>query len=129
MFAARLATVGLCAALLFAPCQAHADDAASPDPIGDFTDGVFLRSRDGGIVLFPGGRLQIDSAFFRQQTPKSGAFVRRARVELRGWFGATLLLRRLGRLRARAALPAPTSRRARSPPPTNTSPSRRSAIG
>ena len=49
---------------------------------------MFLRSRDGAIVLFPGGRLQIDSAFFRQQTPKSGAFVRRARVELRGWFGS-----------------------------------------
>ena len=48
---------------------------------------MFLRSRDGAIVLFPGGRLQIDSAFFRQQTPKSGAFVRRARVELRGWLG------------------------------------------
>ena len=59
----------------------------STDPIGDFSDGVFLRSRDGAIVLFPGGRLQIDSAFFRQQTPKSGAFVRRARVELRGWLG------------------------------------------
>ncbi len=86
MFAARLATVGLCAALLFAPTGARADDAPL-DPIGDFADGVFLRSRDGAIVLFPGGRLQIDSAFFRQQTPKSGAFVRRARVELRGWLG------------------------------------------
>jgi phosphate-selective porin len=87
MFAARLATVGLCAALLFAPMPAHADDAASTDPIGDFADGVFLRSRDGAIVLFPGGRLQIDSAFFQRQTPKSGAYVRRARVELRGWLG------------------------------------------
>jgi phosphate-selective porin len=87
MFAARLATVGLCAALLVAPTRARADDGASPDQIGDFTDGLFLRSRDGAIVLFPGGRLQIDSAFFRQQTPKSGAFVRRARVELRGWLG------------------------------------------
>jgi phosphate-selective porin len=86
MFAARLATVGLCAALFFASPRARADDAPL-DPIGDFTDGVFLRSRDGAIVLFPGGRLQIDSAFFRQQTPKSGAFVRRARVELRGWLG------------------------------------------
>jgi phosphate-selective porin len=87
MFAARLATVGLCAALFVAPRQARADDAPSIDPIGDFTDGVFLRSRDGAIVLFPGGRLQIDSAFFSQQTPKSGAFIRRARVELRGWLG------------------------------------------
>lgn len=87
MFAARLATVGLCAALLYAPTRARADEAASTDPIGDFTDGVFLRSRDGAIVLFPGGRLQVDSAFFQRQTPKSGAFVRRARVELRGWLG------------------------------------------
>jgi phosphate-selective porin len=102
MFAARLATVGLCAALLVVPRRARAEDARAEDaragdaragdalptdPIGDFSDGVFLRSRDGAIVLFPGGRLQIDSAFFRQQTPKSGAFVRRARVELRGWLG------------------------------------------
>ena len=86
MFAARFATIGLCAALLFAPTRARADDAPL-DPIGDFADGLFLRSRDGAIILFPGGRLQIDSAFFRQQTPKSGAFVRRARVELRGWLG------------------------------------------
>ena len=86
MFAVRLATVGLCAALLFAPTPARAGDPPL-DPIGDFADGVFLRSRDGAIILFPGGRLQIDSAFFRQQTPKSGAFVRRARVELRGWLG------------------------------------------
>ncbi len=86
MFAARLATVGFCAALLFAPTRARADEAPL-DPIGDFADGVFLRSRDGAIVLFPGGRLQIDSAFFREQSPKSGAFVRRARVELRGWLG------------------------------------------
>jgi phosphate-selective porin len=87
MFAARLATVGLCAALLLGPTRARADDPASTEPIGDYADGVFLRSRDGAIVLFPGGRLQIDSAFFRQQTPKSGAYVRRAQVELRGWLG------------------------------------------
>jgi phosphate-selective porin len=87
MLAARFATVGLFVALLFAPARARADDPASADPIGDDADGVFLRGRDGTIVLFPGGRLQIDSAFFRQQTPKSGAYVRRARVELRGWLG------------------------------------------
>jgi len=87
MLAARLATVGLCAALLFASARVRADDPASTDPIGDDADGVFLRSRDGAIVLFPGGRLQIDSAFFRQQTPKSGGYIRRAQVELRGWLG------------------------------------------
>ena len=87
MFAARLATVGLCAALLLAPARARADDPASTDPLRDDADGIFLRSRDGAIVLFPGGRLQIDGAFFQQQTPKSGAYVRRAQVELRGWLG------------------------------------------
>jgi phosphate-selective porin len=87
MFAARLATVGLCAALLLGPRRARADDPVSTDPVGDDADGVFLRSRDGAIVLFPGGRLQIDSAFFSQQTPKSGAYIRRARLELRGWLG------------------------------------------
>ena len=129
MFAARLATVGLCAALLFAPTAgARRRRPRSADPIGDFADGVFLRSRDGAIVLFPGGRLQIDGAFFRQQTPKSGAFVRRARVELRGWLGPLSTSTSRATSRPRPP-PAPTSRRAPSPPPTSTWRSRRSATG
>jgi phosphate-selective porin len=90
MHAARLASAGLCAALLAQTVAARADaeGAAAPvEQIGDDADGVFLRSRDGAIVLFPGGRLQVDAAFFQQQTPKSGAYLRRARLELAGWLG------------------------------------------
>ena len=87
MFAARLATVGLCAALLFAPTRARADDAPRGSDSGTSQTGCSCAAATARIVLFPGGRLQIDSAFFRQQTPKSGAFVRRARAELRGWLG------------------------------------------
>ena len=89
--AARLATAGLCVALFSSASAARADDAPPPlpalDPIGGFPDGIFLRTRDGEIVLYPGGRLQVDGAFFPRQTPKSGVFIRRARVELAGWFG------------------------------------------
>jgi phosphate-selective porin len=91
--ARRLASVILCAAL-FASAAARADEAATPttaDPIGSmggFSDGLYLQTRGGQIVLFPGGRLQVDSALFPRQNPKSGVFVRRARVELRGWFAS-----------------------------------------
>ncbi len=89
--AARLATLGLAAALLALAPPARADDTPAPagaaEPIDAFSDGIFLRSRDGEVVLFPGGRLQVDGAFFPRQTPKSGIFIRRARVELRGWLG------------------------------------------
>ena len=37
--------------------------------------------------MFPGGRVQVDAAAFPRQTPKSGAYIRRARVELTGWLG------------------------------------------
>jgi phosphate-selective porin len=90
MHAARLASAGLCAALLAQTAAARADErgpVASAEQVGDDADGVFLRTRDGAIVLFPGGRLQVDSAFFQQQTPKSGAYIRRARLELAGWLG------------------------------------------
>jgi hypothetical protein len=50
-------------------------------------DGLSWRSRGGELALFPGGRLQVDGAFFPKQNPKSGVFIRRARVELRGWVG------------------------------------------
>ncbi len=88
--AARLAPLCLCAALTLA-APARADEPAVPAPpadaAGDVTDGLFLQSRDGQVVLFPGGRLQVDGAFFPRQTPKSGLFIRRARVELAGWLG------------------------------------------
>src|SRR6185312_7522060 len=80
MPAARLASVFLCAALFALPPAAHADETApiawtkpgsarqspsrggagtlpgSPDTIdavGSFTDGIFLRSGDSELVLFP----------------------------------------------------------------------------
>jgi phosphate-selective porin len=88
--AARLAAVGLCVAFLASVAPARADEAAAPapiEPIGGFSDGLYLATHDGQIVLFPGGRLQVDGAFFPRQTPKSGVYLRRARVELRGWLG------------------------------------------
>jgi hypothetical protein len=77
MYAARLATVGLCAAALFAE-RARA---------GDVPPGLALRTAEEGIVLFPEGSLQVDGAFFPRQTPKSGVFLRRARVGVGGWLG------------------------------------------
>jgi phosphate-selective porin len=91
--AARLASVVFCAALLVSAAAARADEGATPPPndstsIGGFSDGLYLQTRGGQIVLFPGGRLQVDSALFPRQNPKSGVYVRRARVELRGWFAS-----------------------------------------
>ena len=114
--AARLAAVVLCAALVASSAPARADDGAttrpldawtepgsartspsrggpgtlpgSPDRIGGFSGGLYLQTPGGQVVLFPGGRLQVDGAFFPRQNPKSGVFVRRARVELRGWLAS-----------------------------------------
>jgi hypothetical protein len=88
--AARLVALGLCAAFVALSLPARADGGAAPpplDPIGGFSDGLYLRTGDGQIVLFPGARLQVDSAIFPRQTPKSGVYLRRGRVELRGWLG------------------------------------------
>ncbi len=91
MLAARLALAGLFVASSFAggaaQAEARAEEAPTPDLLGGYPDGLFLRTRDSGIVLLPGARLQIDGAFFPRQDPKSGLFVRRARLELRGWLG------------------------------------------
>lgn len=86
--AARLASVAFCAALLASAAAARADEPRTTppsDPIAGFTDGVYLQTRGGQIVLFPSGLLQVDSALFPRQNPKSGVYLRRARVELRGW--------------------------------------------
>ncbi|HEY6476216.1 MAG TPA: porin [Polyangia bacterium] len=93
--AARLAAIVLCAGLLALESAARADSedatsgapATAIDPIGGFSDGLYLQTRDGQIVLFPGGRVQVDGAVFPRQNPKSGIYLRRARVELRGWLG------------------------------------------
>ncbi len=82
MLAARLATVGLCAAALSAGRPARAEEAASAA-----SGGPSLRTAGDEIVLFPTGSLQVDGAFFPRQTPKSGLFLRRARVGVAGWLG------------------------------------------
>ena len=76
------------AALALAPAADVDPPPASADrPPGSSTDPLFLRSAGGEVVVFPTARLQIDAAFFPRQTPKSGAFVRRAQVGLAGWLG------------------------------------------
>jgi Phosphate-selective porin O and P len=104
MPAARFATVGLCAALLLAGA-ARADLGAPPPAAGapegegpaaapvapphadGSGDDLSLRTPGDQIVLTPAGSLQVDGAFFPRQTPKSGVFLRRARVGVTGWLG------------------------------------------
>jgi len=57
-----------------------------PNIVG-FSDRLYVRSPGGEVIVFPGGRVQVDAAAFPRQTPKSGAYIRRARVELTGWLG------------------------------------------
>jgi hypothetical protein len=64
-----------------APGAAH-----SADTVG-FSDRLFVRTPGGEVVLFPGARVQVDGAAFPRQNPKSGVYLRRARVELTGWLG------------------------------------------
>jgi len=56
------------------------------DTVG-FSDRLFVRTPGDEVIVFPGARVQIDGAAFPRQTPKSGVYVRRARVELTGWVG------------------------------------------
>jgi phosphate-selective porin len=83
MAAVRPVTVGLVAALLCLPAHARAD-AGAPALTAD---GLSWQTPGRELTLMPGGRLQVDGAFFPRQTPKSGAYLRRARLELRGWVG------------------------------------------
>jgi hypothetical protein len=82
-----------------APAQAEpaAPSAETPDlkapappaaePPSPYSDQIALRTPADAVILFPTARLQVDAAFFPRQTPKSGAFLRRARVGLAGWLG------------------------------------------
>jgi hypothetical protein len=79
---ARFATVALCAAVLVLGRPARAE------PSGD-SAGPSLRTPGGEIVVYPEGSLQIDGAFFPRQTPKSGLFLRRARLGAAGWLGSS----------------------------------------
>ena len=56
-------------------------------PIGFSDNAVYIRTPGDEVVVFPSARLQVDAAFFPRQYPKSGAYLRRARVGLRGWLG------------------------------------------
>lgn len=71
----------------------------TPSPIAGYHGHFFLRDRNDWFVLFPKGRLQVDSYLFpvrgdvpmgvdensaRDPRPRSTIFVRRARIELQG---------------------------------------------
>jgi hypothetical protein len=67
-----------------APRRAIAAPATPPPPLA-LDAPVALRAPGDELVLIPTARLQVDGAFFPRQSPKSGAFIRRARVGLAGW--------------------------------------------
>ncbi len=63
---------------------------AAAKPLAGFSDGVaFLRSPDNDFVLFPSGRLQVDTYLFHSanKVPNDTFLLRRARLELGGWIG------------------------------------------
>jgi len=61
------------------------------EPLAGFSNGTaFLRAPDGGFVLFPNGRLQMDGYFYKTDNanpPKNTFLLKRARLELAGWVG------------------------------------------
>ena len=71
------------------PARAPPPPGDARPPIGFSDNAVYIRTPGDEVVVFPSGRLQVDGAFFPRQTPKSGAYLRRARVGLRGWLGRT----------------------------------------
>jgi len=87
------------------PAPVPAVDAEESDAISTvgFSDRLFIRSPGGEVVVFPGGRVQVDAAAFPRQTPKTGAYLRRARIELTGWVGRIFYFD----VSAEAALPPP----------------------
>jgi hypothetical protein len=72
-----------------APPAGDLEAGAPPRPteMAGFSDRFYVRSPGDEAVLFPGGRVQVDGAALGRQNPKSGIYLRRARVELRGWLG------------------------------------------
>jgi hypothetical protein len=60
---------------------------SASEPALGFSDRPYVRTAGGDIMLYPAVRLQIDAVGFTRQTPKSGMFVRRARLGLAGWIG------------------------------------------
>lgn len=64
---------------------------ASAEPLAGFSDGAaFLRSPDNDFILFPNGRLQVDTYVFHSanKVPNDTFLLRRARLELGGWVGS-----------------------------------------
>jgi hypothetical protein len=73
-----------------APPGAGLEAGAPPgrNEMAGFSDRFYVRSPGDEAVLFPGGRVQVDGAAVKSEGPtKSGIYLRRARVELRGWLG------------------------------------------
>jgi phosphate-selective porin len=85
MTAVRSASVGLAAALVCLSAGARGQTSAGA--AAQSPGSLVWQTPGGELAVSPGGRLQVDGAFFPRQTPKSGAYLRRARVELRGWAG------------------------------------------
>jgi hypothetical protein len=69
-----------------APSGETAPAPGPPDTVG-FADRLYVRSPGGEAVVFPGARVQVDGAAFPRQNPKSGLYLRRARIGLSGWLG------------------------------------------
>jgi hypothetical protein len=60
---------------------------SASEPALGFSDRPYVRTAGGDITLYPSVLLQVDGVAFTRQTPKSGAFLRRARVGMAGWIG------------------------------------------
>jgi phosphate-selective porin len=81
--------------LLPAPAAPVVVTVAAAEPLAGFSDGnAFLRSPDNDFILFPNGRLQVDTYLFRysgdkakDKIPNNTFLLRRARLELGGWVG------------------------------------------
>jgi len=65
----------------------EASPLPGPTETVGMADRLYVRTPGDEVVLFPGGRVQVDGAGFPRQSPKSGVYLRRARVELSGWLG------------------------------------------
>jgi hypothetical protein len=69
---------------------------ALTEPLAGISDGnAFLRSPDNDFILFPNGRLQVDTYLFhysedrnKNKIPNNTFLLRRARLELGGWIGS-----------------------------------------
>lgn len=69
------------------PPVAQAVDAPAPIETVGFSDRLFVRAPGDEVILFPGALVQVDGAAFPRQAPRTGVFIRRARVQLTGWLG------------------------------------------